>query len=119
MSCQPHAQELLKIARQTLLQELLPALPNELRYATLMVANAMAIAARECHAGAQVAAQESENLQVLLEESLPTVNAARRALSEAIRAGRYDAPEIQGTLLDALRQITTAQLAISNPKALP
>jgi hypothetical protein len=119
MSCQPDARELLQIARQTLLQELLPALPSELRYATLMVANAMAIAARECHAGAQVEAQESESLQVLLDERLPSANAARRALVEAIRAGRYDAPETQGALLDSLRQTTVAQLAISNPKALP
>ncbi|MAL91234.1 hypothetical protein FIU84_05715 [Stutzerimonas frequens] len=119
MSRQPDARELLEVARQTLLQELLPALPSELRYTTLMVANAMAIAARECQACAQAEAQERECLQLLLGEHLPSANAARRALGEAIRTGRYDAPETQGALLDALRQTTVAQLAISNPKALP
>nr|WP_244307263.1 hypothetical protein [Azotobacter salinestris] len=39
------ASELLKIARETLLQALLPSLPKELRYETFMVALAFGIAA--------------------------------------------------------------------------
>lgn len=118
MSHQPKAHELLEIARQTLLHDLLPALPNELRYTTLMVANAMAIAARECNAGTQVDAQESESLQKLLGKRLPSANAARRELGDAIRAGCYDAPESQRVLLETLHQITVAKLSISNPKVL-
>ena len=48
---QPDAHELLDIARSTLLEQLLPALPGELRYPALMIANAMAIAARESRLG--------------------------------------------------------------------
>ncbi len=50
---QPNAHQLLEIARATLLEQLLPALPGELRYPALMIANAMAIAARESRLGAQ------------------------------------------------------------------
>ncbi len=49
---QTHAHELLEIARQTLLEQVLPVLPGELRYPALMIANAMAIAARESRLGA-------------------------------------------------------------------
>ena len=47
MNDRPDATELLAIARRTLLDELLPRLPEELRYTALMIANAMAIASRE------------------------------------------------------------------------
>ena len=41
------AEDLMATARDALLNELLPALPKDRRYAALMIANAMAIAARE------------------------------------------------------------------------
>ncbi|MFQ3623919.1 MAG: hypothetical protein SNJ73_10265, partial [Acetobacteraceae bacterium] len=42
----PGPSELLSVARSTLLEEVLPALPEPQRLAARMVANAMAIAAR-------------------------------------------------------------------------
>ena len=51
MSDIPDATELLAIARSTLLEKLLPSVPEDLRYDALMIANAMAIAAREHAAG--------------------------------------------------------------------
>lgn len=47
MNNRPYGNELLEVARRTLLDELLPLLPPEKTYEALMVANAMAIAARE------------------------------------------------------------------------
>src|SRR5690606_21329135 len=47
MNNRPYGNELLDVARRTLLDELLPLLPGEKAYEALMVANAMAIASRE------------------------------------------------------------------------
>ncbi|MDH1672834.1 DUF6285 domain-containing protein [Stutzerimonas stutzeri] len=115
----PDARELLEIARQTLLHELLPELPAQKRYLTLMVANAMAIAAREYQAGDRVSFEEGERLRALLDDRQASPEAARRALAAAIRKGRYDAQDERERLLEALRRTTLARLQISNPKLLP
>ncbi|MGB5956365.1 4-hydroxypentanoyl-CoA kinase subunit LvaB [Pseudomonas sp.] len=116
---QPNAHELLDIARATLLEQLLPALPGELRYPALMIANAMAIAARESRLGAQAEDQEQARLAALVDEAPSTLPDMRRQLARAIRQGRHDAPQTRRTLIETLRQVTVARLAISNPKALP
>ena len=54
------ARDLLDIARSTLLNQVLPHVPGELRYEALMIANAMAIAAREHAAGDRPAARLGE-----------------------------------------------------------
>lgn len=115
----PDARELLHIARQTLLQELLPALPADKRYLTLMVANAMAIAGREYQAASGASAMECEQLQALLDDRQLSLEDARNGVVAAIREGRFDAGDERDRLLEALYQTTLAQLAISNPKALP
>ncbi|MDD2056491.1 DUF6285 domain-containing protein [Pseudomonas sp. GD03860] len=115
----PQAHELLHIARLTLLQELLPALPADKRYLTLMVASAMAIAARECQAASDADALEQEQLHALLDNCPLSLADARQGLAAAIREGRFDAGDERGRLVGALQHITLAQLAISNPKALP
>lgn len=119
MNTCPDASELLAIARQTLLDELLPQLPGNLRYQALMVANAMAIAGRECAQGEQAQAAETQQLAVLL-ENIPASSAdIPHALCRAIRQGRFDTPGgEQERLLSALSAITRARLSISNPKAL-
>ncbi|WP_152390227.1 DUF6285 domain-containing protein [Azotobacter salinestris] len=121
------ASELLKIARETLLQALLPSLPKELRYETFMVANAMAIAQREYEQGAAAERQELLELRALGDQQAPVsaestdaaLESARRQLAEAIRAGHYDAADArQEALLSVLERITRAKLSISNPKVL-
>ena len=47
MQNRPDGVELLDIARRTLLDSLLPALPKDKHYDALMIANAMAMASRE------------------------------------------------------------------------
>ncbi len=114
---QPHAHDLLEIARQTLLEQVLPALPGELRYSTLMIANAMAIAARENRLDAAVSLQEQTRLAALIDAPAPSLQEARRQLARAIRQGRHDAPYSTLALVETLRRVTLDRLAISNPKA--
>ncbi|MBZ0248205.1 MAG: DUF6285 domain-containing protein, partial [Burkholderiales bacterium] len=47
MKVEPGAADLLAIARETILGEIAPALPEPQRYAALMAANALAIATRD------------------------------------------------------------------------
>ena len=126
MNDRPDATELLDIARTTLLDELLPRLPQDLRYSALMIANAMAIAARE-HAGGDAAAQaEFARLRELFaERAKPLAGAAlaaalagyNRRLAAEIRGGRYDDKE-RAALLAHLETTITDKLAVANPKAL-
>ena len=51
MRDQPDGIKLLDLARTAVLDELLPALPDDRRYTARLIANAMAIAARELEAG--------------------------------------------------------------------
>ena len=96
MKVEPAGAELLGVARASLLESLLPLLPAESHYTARMVANAMAIAARELEQRSAAGA----------------VDAAR--LAREIREGRHDAGEIAGLL----REITRARLAVSNPRLL-
>lgn len=58
----PDGAELLKTARDTLLQQILPAVGSEQRYNTRMIANAMAIARRELESESATRQRESELL---------------------------------------------------------
>lgn len=96
MSRLPDASDLMLTARASLLDKLLPALPEHLHYEARMIANALAIAARENAAPA---------VETALDE---------RQLALAIRAGEHD----QGTAWSSLLALTQAKLAISNPRLL-
>ncbi|MDB5812191.1 MAG: putative acyl-CoA dehydrogenase [Betaproteobacteria bacterium] len=125
MNNQPDATELLAIARSTLLDKLLPRLPDDLRYDALMIANAMMIAAREHAAGDEPAKAEFGRACALLAEHPPEAAGAalqialvdcNRRLAAGIRAGRYD--KDSAALLAHLDQTAAHALAISNPRAL-
>ena len=126
MNDRPDATELLDIARRTLLDELLPRLPEDLRYNALMIANAMAIAMREHAAGDAAGQAEFTRLGGLFGECAKPLSGAALAaaladynqrLSSEIRGGRFDDQERQA-LLDHLEKTGSGKLAISNPKAL-
>jgi aminoglycoside phosphotransferase (APT) family kinase protein len=89
-----NAAELLAVARQALLGDLMAHLAEAKRLDALMAANALAIAAREI-------APASVDL------------AQARALVAAIRGGRHDADD---GLAGALRENARARTASSNPK---
>jgi hypothetical protein len=113
MPDRPVADELLTAARTTLVATVLPAVPEDLRYAVRMIANAIAIAQRE----AALPAPDGV-LAAALAGALPVPPGVRAdvALAQAIRAGAFDADA--APLLRALRTWTVARLAVSNPKAL-
>ena len=100
-----HGERLLETARELLREELLPALPAHQRHAALMIANAMAIAARE-----------------LNRRDDASLNAARaaadRQLCASIRAGRVDEGAAAAQVHAQLLASTRARVEVSNPKYL-
>ena len=124
----PGGAALLEIAREMLNAEIRPHVDDAARYTVAMIANAMAIAAREAAAGDAPALAALERLdrlhanspRKLHGEALKAAIAAHeRRLAADIRAGRYDASdERQRAALDHLRESVAAKLRISNPKAL-
>ena len=115
---QPAGEALLEAARRLLLDELLALLPAERRYDGLMIANAMAIAARELRdagAGAEAAAQR---LSAFYEDGTSATETLARRLVADIRAGRFDDGPARERLVRLLRAELSDRLAISNPKAL-
>jgi hypothetical protein len=124
----PEGANLLMVARETLISKLRPLLGEEGRYALAMVANAMAIAAREAEAGDAPATAALARLDTLYGRPARDLSgdALRSALDEHdaqlardIRAGRFDdAGEKQRALLEHLRSSVEARLSISNPKSL-
>jgi hypothetical protein len=121
----PDAASLLTSAREALLADVLPSLDASSRYSALMIANAMAIAAREFTLAPNAHRREVERLRPLAAETVPPsdpddadVRELRRIVAAAIRAGRFDdAPHAQ-SLVTSLVQIVEDRLAISNPRAL-
>jgi hypothetical protein len=121
------AADLLDTARDALTHELLPLLPRERRYVGLMIGNVMGIAARELRAGALAMAGEAERAAQLLGDSglaggdtcaaADALPALRRALSTAIRAGRFDQAPASAALMAHLTRTAADWVAISNPKA--
>lgn len=96
MSRLPDAADLLTTAREALLRQLLPALPESLHYEARMIANAMAISAREQHA------------------NFGTDIVRERELASGIRRGRLD----DGATARELLAITCRKLQVSNPRLL-
>jgi len=122
MADQPDGAALLAEARRTLLEVLLPLLPAERRYDGLMVANAMAIAAREFGHGDETF---RESLAKILDPPLLPACGERDQLDELesrlarqIRAGQYDAGDGRDAVRSYLRAATVARVRLSNPKLL-
>ncbi|MBI4185330.1 MAG: hypothetical protein HY521_15160 [Proteobacteria bacterium] len=114
----PDAAELIALARDQVLAGLVPALPEDKRYAARLVAAALAIAGREIAAGEAPAREERARLAALLggEGDLAELN---RRLARAIRAGAFDAPgDAQARLIAHLEASVRARLMIDNPRAL-
>lgn len=125
MKSRPEALELLAIARDALVAEVLPTLTGGTRYTGLMIANALAIARREIEAGDTLLRAEFERLRALYPDAprdVPetelraTVALYSRRLVQDMRSGRYDADP--ALLREHLRKTTLEKLVISNPKLL-
>jgi hypothetical protein len=126
MTDRPNGAELLKIAREALTRELASEFPEARRYLALMIANAMAIAARELELGDGADRAELTSLRMLFREPGPDTSedvadrleALNRRLCAEIRAGKFTRGEAEARLRDHLRRSAEARVAISNPKAL-
>lgn len=125
MPDRPDGPALLEEARRTLLETLLPLLPSDRRYDGLMVANAMAIAAREAGQGEAILREAAAMLAPLFpatatEPLQAGLNDLEAVLAREIRTGQCDAPGPRREAIRAyLRWSVTARLRISNPKGLP
>jgi hypothetical protein len=118
MRVQPGARELLEAARAALVNDVLPQLSADGRYAALMAANALAIALRDL-ASADTAPGELARIAALLgEPGCGPLDRANRTLASRIRTGAFDEGDARARLLDHLEATTRERLAVSNPKAL-
>jgi len=128
MRDKPDGAALLDLARAVLTGDLLAELPEAARYRARMVANAMAIAAREMSAGKRTQEAERDALAALYDEA-PTAagQADAEELDEAltrlnwwlaaeIRAGRRDG---DAGVHELLQESARGRLRLANPKALP
>jgi hypothetical protein len=124
----PGGSDLLSIARDTLMNELLPLVADDAKYSLLMVANAMAIAGRELAAGDTAGVDALGRLDRLYGTPerelhgpalLDAIARHERRLAQDIRNGHFDADDArQHALLEHLQKDVAVRLRISNPKSL-
>lgn len=112
---QPDGATLLETARGVLLDELLPHLPEGSRFAARMVANAMAIAAREAR---QDSGQQAACLAAIAALTGPG-DAPLAVFATAIRAGGFDpGTSRHAAAAAALMGLARTRCAVSAPRAL-
>ncbi len=126
MQDRPSAAELLRIARQTLADELLPALPEERTLDALIIASVIAIAAREAAFGDAPLRAELARLAAIYGDKPPpdealaaAVERLSRRLAVDIRRGAFEADaaklaEVKAHLLES----TLQKLRENNPRYL-
>jgi hypothetical protein len=100
MHDKPAGAALLDVARQTLVDEIAPALTGHSRYVALMVANAIGIVSREIEKVDDSAEAWELALSHLANGEKVSAEDAVHRLVEAIRRGRYDAdPNLHAALV--------------------
>lgn len=124
----PDAAELLAIARQELLAEVLPALDDDLRYQVLMIANGMKIAQREITEGPAIEERARNDIasfyQALAPDHVPidpTDPTDEVRLAADIRERRIPGSDQRlpdQRLHRLLLSLTRGKLEVSNPKYL-
>ena len=111
----PEGPSLLATARDALLQEILPKLSGTDAFTARMIANAMAIAARE----AVQDAMWVEETRAAMQRLTGAADAPDRALAAAIRAGAYDPGSAHHAEVAAiLREAARMRCGISAPRVL-
>ena len=123
MTDTPDGAALLEEARRTLLEILLPLLPPERRYDGLMVANAMAIAAREAGQGRAPSARPCNMLSALFPAASADDNLRAHLLELEARLARRNSRRPvrrpgarRDAVRDYLRRSVTARARVSNPE---
>jgi hypothetical protein len=121
MNDHPDALELIRIAYQTLAQDILPDALPEQRYTLRMIANALGIAARELEARDADTTMETRGLDTLYGETnnAEDLHQRNRQLSRDIRRGVFESYSAQPEKLrQHLIATARAKLAAAYPKAL-
>jgi hypothetical protein len=129
MCTQPTGEQLLDSADKLLRELLLPTLPASQRQAALMIARAMAIAARQLRQGEHSEREELAELAHLLawppiasEQPIAAVRTNLRVanlqLCRLIRSGQADSGEQRRNVMAQLKRANRQQLALSNPRVL-
>lgn len=114
----PAGDELLTVARHALLNELLPLLPEGKTYDVLMIANAMAIAARELAASQAAGGLGGDQVASYLHaQEVQSVEPTEQGLASLIRRRGIDTSR-HSSLRALLLSLTQEKLALSNPKYL-
>jgi len=117
----PFGGELLAIARKTLAEEVLPALPADRRLAGLMVANALGILNRELDAGDASERQLADDLAALYGTASSGANAEALLMRVArdLRDGAFADDPIRSVEVHRILETQAcARVAESNPRYL-
>ena len=116
--------ELLRIAGETLMQEVGPHVPSDRRYELLMANNAIGIASRELEAGEGPTRAALARIEALYGES-PTdgewrerLDALTARLAADIRAGSFDEGPRRAEALAHVRTTTLDAVRVGNPRYL-
>ncbi len=121
MNDHPNALELVRIAHQTLAQDVLPSAKPEHIYALRMIANALGIAARELESHDANTASEVRSLDALYGETQNTLDlhSRNRQFAQDIRRGAFETRSAAvATLRQHLLATARAKLAAAYPKGL-
>ena len=117
MSIKPDTQTLLEAARTALVDRVAPSLKGAERYEALLIANAVAIAARELTSRNETE-KALDMVSLLGRETIRAdqdLGALERELADAIRAGEFDDEDRARRLVASLRQSTLRVLEQTNP----
>src|SRR5699024_12110473 len=104
--------------RHVLLTRLLPQLPKDLTYPSLMVANAMRIAAREIIQKEEAHHQEQQLLQTFANQHGLATLTHKQTLAHWIRQNQLTQVPFSKQL-DVSYALVLNELTLSNPKKLP
>jgi hypothetical protein len=121
MKDHPNALELIRIANQTLANDVLPNAKPEQSYALRMIASALGIAARELEANSSDEANETRGLNTLYGETklVTDLHARNRQFARDIRSGKFEQSSEQAAdLRQHLVATARAKLAAAYPKGL-
>ncbi len=129
MQDQPNIENLLRVARRSVLDSFVDRLPNELRLDALIVANIMAIAAREAEFGETPLREELMRLATLYGEAPPpevdpadivsAINRLSCRLALDLRRGVFEQNSRRLDMVKAhLIETTLQKLRVNNPKYL-
>jgi Domain of unknown function (DUF6285) len=113
----PTGPSLLALARDVLVNELLPLLPEEARLDARLVANSMAIAEREAVAVAGPADDIRLELRALYNEH-GDEDELLRLLARDLRIGAFEEPSRNCQAHEILWRLTIAKLRLANPRFL-